>query len=144
MNEKSISFSTISEDFSRYKLEDNIILKTKISLNRIIDTGQTDQDGNAKLEFDGQTQTLIEGDIETHEPSSNIQVTENDVVKDNIKFEIIEEKIQVYHIPKYKQIVLMIAIPVRIGLTSKYDKFGYPIYYLSTKNKFMVVKFPAD
>lgn len=144
MNEKSISFSTISEDFSRYKLEDNIILKTKISLNRIIDTGQTDQDGTAKLDFDGQTLTLIEGDIETHEPSSNMQVTENDVIKDNIKFEIIEEKIQVYHIPKYKQIVLMIAKPERIGLTSKYDKFGYPIYYLTTKNKFMVVRFPAD
>jgi len=142
--EKAISFKTISEDFSHYELEDGITLKTKITLNRIIDRGQKDPKGNPILTFDGLTQTLVEGNIEMHTPSTDTEVSERDIIKENIKFEAIEEKIQVYHIPNYKLVLLLTMIPLKIGLTSKYDKQGYPVYHVTSRNKIMLVKFPED
>jgi len=142
--EKAISFKTISEDFSHYKLEDGITLKTKITLNRIIDSGKKDPKGNPELIFDGQNQTLIEGDVEMHTPSTDTKISESDIIKKNIKFETIEEKIQMYHIPNHKLVVLLTIIPIEIGLTSKYDKQGYPIYHVQSRNKIMLVKFPVD
>lgn len=142
MKEKSIEYNTIQEDFSRYKLEDGTFLKAKFVITRFVDSGKTDDNKNNIISMDGELMIRTEGEFEKHEPSDDIRITKDDIVKENVDFNVIEQKIQVYQIPDLNQVVLLIIEIKQISSTSKYDKIGYPVYSVKTTTKVQFVKFP--
>jgi len=141
---KPIEFKVVWEDWDVYKLENNLLLKVKIPLTRITDSGERDAEGNAKLSFDGSPLLRVQGDIELNEPSQDQII---DLTKDLVKklnFEVISEGVQIYYIPEAKQLLMLKYNPQEIWQTSKNDQDGYPIHHVNAKISISFQKIPRD
>jgi hypothetical protein len=62
--------------------------------------------------------------MDLHEPSKDITISPEDIQK-QVDFKPLEERPQIYYIPKSKRILLLKPMVYKVFTTTKYDKQGY-------------------
>jgi hypothetical protein len=137
-----LDFQVIWEDWNSFELEDNLILKLKVAVHRIVEQeGATHTGNNQRYRIDFDLLQKVQGDIDLHEPSENMQVSPRDIVKD-VQFKSLEERVQIYYISKYKEVFLVKPFIKKVSSTSKYDIYGYPIFIVDSGVMMTSVRIP--
>jgi hypothetical protein len=85
----------------------------------------------------------VQGDIDLHESSKDVTISQADIQK-QIGFEPLEERPQIYYIPKNKHILLLKPIVYKVFTTTKYDKQGYPIFWVEPNMLLNDFKLPSQ
>jgi hypothetical protein len=136
-------FTVVSEDYSRYLLQDGTILKVKIVVKKIFRSAEVTPEGlPVALSFDSvNAVAAIVPPAMKGPPSKELWDPRKDVGKE-IKFDVMEEKWQEYVTSDgFKIMVKPIVVKVL-----KYDKrniYGEPIYAATVQSITNVEKFTS-
>lgn len=126
-----LDFTVVREDWSRYDLADNAILKVKIVLKKVRKTQQGQQ---ASYSIDLQPISVVltnehgTPDTSVHSP----QELKASITQDDIRFTTVSQDWNEYVVDDGTRIKIQ-PIVMRVSKTSKFDKFGDPIYLIDTQ-----------
>jgi hypothetical protein len=132
---RDVEFEVIKEDWNEYKLSDGAILKTKLTLGKIvIPPGYTLETTKG---FNFQTQNMIVAYVPQNMKGTPIgrrlspQEIEESIVED-LDFEQTKEAVNEYKLPNNIKIKLRLML-TRVAKTDKFAPDGTPIYATSTQ-----------
>ena len=134
----SLDFKIVWEDFTTYKLEDGVVLKCKIPLNRLIDSGERNEKGDLKVMIEGDLVIRVDN-VPQQTPSEDPTLKPEDIL-DEISFKPIIEHPQIYYEYENKQIVIITLQIKKVRATTKFDDGGYPIYSVDTTTRIRSIK----
>lgn len=134
----SLPFKVIWEDFTAYRLSDGTILKAKMPLTRLIDTGERDDKGNIKVLFEGELVIRVD-EAEKQTPTNDQNINPEDI-KHEVSFTPISEYPQIYYDFENKQVILLTIQVTKIRATTKVDPCGYPIYNVDSTTRIKSVR----
>jgi hypothetical protein len=124
-----VEFEPIREIWNKYKLENEVIIRSKFSVSQII---ETKSNGNPIYEFKMNNQVEVQDLSIEKTTASNVQppiiIKPEDLIEE-MKFEVMVDKPQIYELDN-NSFLFMYAIMNRIWLTSKKDVYGKPIYHI--------------
>jgi len=140
MTKKRLDFKVIREDWSEYKVEDGSLVKVKNSISEIIETGR--KKGNKKELLFGTNYVFFKEETpdDVGTPSENQTITDEDIDRE-LKFEIINEPINIYDVPD-KFIILQKNTLEKLVRTKKFNLEGKRIYNYTVECAVNVVKYP--
>jgi len=138
----SLDFKIIWEDFTTYKLDDGTILKCKMPLTRLIDSGERNEKGDLKLIIEGEL--IIRVDNVAKQPPSKDPTINSEDILEEVSFKSIIENPQIYYEYSNKQIIILTLQIKKIRATTKIDGDGYPIYNVDTTTRIKTVKNYTD
>jgi hypothetical protein len=122
-----LDFTVVREDWSRYDLADNAILKIKISLNRIsIENGKHDLNLN--------TVFLVLSNERGEPDTRNYSATElqSAIIQDDIRYRTVTQDWNEYVADDGTRIKIQPMV-MRVAKTSKFNTKGEPIYWVDTQ-----------
>lgn len=132
-----LDFTVIREDWCRYDLEDNAVLKVKLILTKVSKTG---------IEYQAAFQTVTvvlsnERGEATIKPLSS-QELQASIIKDHLRFTTIAQDWNEYLLDDGARIKIQ-PIVMRVAKTSKFDKAGEPIYWIETQGTLQIIPLKA-
>jgi hypothetical protein len=142
LKQTHLDYQVIWEDWNLYRLENNIILKIKIPVSNVIEDTEASKPGE-KYKLDLDILQKVHSDVDLHEPSADTTIKPEDIQK-QIGFEPLEERPQIYYIPKNKHILLLKPMIYKVFTTTKYDKNGYPIFWVESNMLLNDIKVPSQ
>ena len=130
-----IDFEPIREVWNKYRLEDDIIIKNKISLGRIIAVSKTT---DTQFNYDMKLNTVTEldfppGKYNWKEGSPKyVEIKVPDDLEKEVKFSILSNKVQVYETVNSSilSFIFIAADMKKIWLTKKTDNLNRPVYHV--------------
>ena len=146
---QNVEFVPVREAWNKYRCEDGVTLKGKITLRRITII-KKDEEGKKpyNFEFNSLTETDTPPKIFPSEGvslrvSEQVEVKVPDDLVKEVKFEHIEDVSQIY---ETKKMLLVITEKMgRIWLTKKIDSYGRPVYHCElTVNIMLMARNPPD
>lgn len=136
--EHSLPFKVVWEDFRTYRLSDGSLLKAKMPLTRLVDTGERDDKGNMKILFEGELLVRVD-EAKKQTPSSDQTITSADIGQE-VSFTPISDPPQIYYDSENKQVLLLSINITKVRATTKVDPCGYPMYNVDTTTSIKTVK----
>ena len=128
-----LDFTVIREDWCRYDLEDNAILKVKMILTKVSKKGS---------EYQAAFQTInVVLSNERGEPSTQTMLSQElqtSIINDHIRFTTMVQDWNEYLLDDGARIKIQ-PIVMRVGKTSKFDKSGEPIYWIETQGTLQII-----
>jgi len=123
-----MDFVVMSEDYSRYLLQDGTTLKVKIVVRKIFRTAEITLQGYpASLGIDSTNAVVAIVPPALKRAPSKERFDPARDVGDEVKFDPIEEKWQTYKTPEgYK--ILVKPVLTKVIKYKKYNQYGEPIY----------------
>jgi hypothetical protein len=141
--EKTIDFKTIQENWSKYELEDNTIIRKKVILLNIVDYGPSDTPKSPTERKVGFLSNLI---VTVFSPKSirdnpgpvwSVPELEKSIKESNMKFRTLEDGgPSIYETEK--QTLQLVNTVIQIDKTSKFDQNGMPAYIVRTRTELLV------
>jgi hypothetical protein len=143
---KYIEFETLKEFWNKYRLEDGSILKTKLVLVNILGPlnieelvkKSKDEKSVFELDLSIQSHNVIGVEVPSNllgEPSKgscSVKELNEYIIAPDLDYETVSESHNRYHlILKNTGVDLYLKVknsPVSVSRTSKFDKFGIPMY----------------
>lgn len=136
--EHSLPFKVVWEDFRTYRLSDGSLLKAKMPLTRLVDTGERDDKGNMKILFEGELLVRVD-EAKKQTPSSDQTITSADIGQE-VSFTPISNPPQIYYDSENKQVLLLSINITKVRATTKVDPCGYSMYNVDTTTSIKTVK----
>jgi hypothetical protein len=134
-----IDFKVVWEDWTTYQLQNNIVLRVKNPIYRIVEQPQSGSGETYHIDFE--VLHRIEGDIATHEPSQDQLIRPDDILE-QVSFSPLDERVQIYYIQKYKDVLLLKPVVTKVSATTKYDLKGYPVFNIESSIMMTSVRLP--
>ena len=139
---KNIEFETVREVWNKYKLENEVIIKSRFYIAQVI---EVIKDNNiTSYEFKMENQTSVQPLVinNTTNISSSTQPISIDPAKDLDKemgFKTVNNKSQIYELEDQTFLFLYEKVN-HIWSTKKHDNLGNIVYYLDFENKINIFK----
>ena len=135
---RSLDFKIVWEDFTTYKLDNGTILKCKMPLSRLIDSGERNEKGDLKVIIEGELIVHVDTAVK-QTPSDDPTINPKDILEE-IPFKPIIENPQIYYEYDNKQIIIITLQLKKVSATTKIDGGGYPIYNVDSITKIRAIK----
>lgn len=140
--EIELEFQVLEEDWSRYKAEDNTVIRFRVNVAKIFRSKETGETGYPT--FGMATKNLVSAIVPEElkgEPSKEPLNLPEDIDKE-LDFDPIDVKIQKYLTEEY--LITLKPNVLKIFRTKKYNDRREPIYYVSSGQPIFDVKKRKD
>jgi len=140
-----VDFDIISENWTRYKLSDQTILRIKVMLPKIFLTGMSEF---GLPNFEGGGSNLLSAIVpaKLKGPPDGGKLTPEDVkAGEELNFSRLEKETwQEYKIRDQPWIIMIQPVLVKVIRTKKYNQFGEPAYWASVQHILNIRKAQTD
>jgi hypothetical protein len=139
-----VDFGVLKENWNRYKLEDESMLKTKLVLinvmleknyGDIMERAKTEKGLKIGMAFQSQIVVGVQVPPDLRgEPDANVHSIDelrSSIVEEDLDFEALAETSNVYKLPN-GIIIKFRNRPVTVSRTSKFDRHGLPMYLVDS------------
>lgn len=138
---KKLEYTTVREDWSKYKLDDDSVVKIKVTITEIIDTGLK-KGKTRELKFGVRNMIFKEPTPDDKgEPSENQKILNGDIIQDLTIQKRISESLNIYDVPD-KLLLLIRPRLKEIKKTKKFDLSGNRIYQYIVLCDASIISYP--
>lgn len=141
---RAVDFEILKEPWNKYEIADGSIVKTRFVLKKV--EIQNLAENKSNFNIDGQNLSVVYTNPELKGTPTNLLYSpieiKNSVVKDELRYNTLAEEWNEYLLDDGTRLRLKSTV-TKVSRTSKYDKFGDPIYLVDS-NAIMEIKRPKQ